>query len=543
MDKMKNNKGFIATTLIYSFLLLFATLVTVIITNYNYYRNTLNKYNKNINDALNNIVNNKYVTLYNEIDNSDFETKNVSWHTGSNTTNFNNNGNLGYDCNQSDCTNKNGSYKTEYTNAGGNNSFGFAPKTSNVVNSNTFNCVANNYYYVAYDVFTSGTINNGEAGGNIGIYNNSSGWAVYESLNYGFQNWSHRGIIGKVSNSGTCTFRIDYQNNNGGSDVRMNIDNVMVINITELLQKAGISIPDGTSGDNLRRTYNLALTESSSDAKITHFNVSTVYDIDALKNANSTTYNFAYISGIQTFEAPSDGTYLLEVWGAQGGSQWSGRGGYGGYSYGEYQLSKGQKLYVKVGQGASDGSLAGGGATSIQNSLIGDGQLKNYKNSRGNVIIVAGGGGAGERENGGNGGGYVGGTGYQKSTGYEYYAEGGTQSSGGKGRTAQSKRSDSNLNGDFGIGGSGHSPDDSGPDGGGGYFGGGGVTYAGSGGGGSGYIANSALKNKGMYCYLCSESNDTNTKTTTTSCYEETPTQNCAKLGNGYAKITIIGAK
>lgn len=296
-------------------------------------------------------------------------------------------------------------------------------------------------------------------------------------------------------------------------------------------------------GNELKTKYSLALTESQSDAKITHFNVSTVYDIDALKNANNTTYNFVYTGGTQEFTAPSDGTYLLEVWGAQGGNQYEGRGGYGGYSYGEYKLNKGQKLYVKVGSGASEGSLDGGGATSIQNSLIGDGQLKNYKNSRGNVIIVAGGGGAGERENGGNGGGYVGGTGYQKSTGYEYYAEGGTQSSGGKGRTAQSKRSDSNLNGDFGIGGSGHSPDDSGPDGGGGYFGGGGVTYAGSGGGGSGYIANSALKNKGMYCYLCDESNDTNTKTTTTSCYEETPTQNCAKLGNGYAKITIIGAK
>lgn len=75
---MKNNKGFIATTLIYSFLLLFATLVTVIISNYNYYRNTLNKYNKSINTALNTRINDKYITLYNEIGNSDFE-KNNSW--------------------------------------------------------------------------------------------------------------------------------------------------------------------------------------------------------------------------------------------------------------------------------------------------------------------------------------------------------------------------------------------------------------------------------------------------------------------------------
>ena len=534
MNKI-NNKGFIATTLIYSFLLLFATLVTVIITNYNYYRNTLNKYNKNINDALNNIVNNKYVTLYNEIDNSDFETKNVSWHTGSSTTNFNNNGNLGYDCNQSDCTNKNGSYQTDYTNAGGNNSFRFAPKTNSIVNSNVFSCIANNYYYVSYDVFTSGAL----SGGNIGIYNNSGRFEVSESLNYGFQNWSRRGFIGKVSSGGNCVFRIDYQNSGGGADIRMNIDNVAVINITELLSKAGISIPD-SGGNELKTKYSLALTESQSDAKITHFNVSTVYDIDALKNANNTTYNFVYTGGTQEFTAPSDGTYLLEVWGAQGGNQYEGRGGYGGYSYGEYKLNKGQKLYVKVGYGAPDWSLDGGGATSIQNYLIGDGQLRNYKNNIGNVIIVAGGGGAGEREHGGKGGGYLGGTGYQKSTGYEYYAEGGTQYSGGRGRTAAGHNNGGNLNGDFGIGGSGYSPTDSGPNGGEGYYGGGGVTYAGSGGGGSGYIGNGNLTNKGMYCYLCSESNDVNNKTTTTSCYEENPTKNCAKKGKGYARITLI---
>ena len=537
MNKI-NNKGFIATTLIYSFLLLFATLVTVIITNYNYYRNTLNKYNKNINDALNAKVNNKYVTLYNEIDNSDFEAKYVSWYMGANTTNFSNNGNVGYDCNQSDCTNKNGSYQTNYTNAGGNNSFRFAPQTNSIVNSNVFSCIANNYYYISYDVFTSGAL----SGGNIGIYNNSGRFEVSESLNYGFQNWSRRGLIGKVSSGGNCVFRIDYQNSGGGADIRMNIDNVSVINITELLSKAGISIPD-SGGNELKTKYSQALTEAQSDAKITHFNVSTVYDIDALKNTNNTTYNFVYTGSTQEFTAPSDGTYLLEVWGAQGGYQLSGRGGYGGYSHGEYKLNKGQKLYVKVGRGASEGYLDGGGATSIQNYLIGDGQLRNYKNNRGNVIIVAGGGGAGERENGGNGGGYLGGTGYQKSTGYEYYAEGGTQSSGGRGRTAAGHNNSGNLNGDFGIGGSGNSPTDSGPNGGEGYFGGGGVTYAGSGGGGSGYIGNGNLTNKGMYCYLCSESNDANTKTTTTSCYEETPTKNCAKLGHGYARITLIGAR
>ena len=46
-----------------------------------------------------------------------------------------------------------------------------------------------------------------------------------------------------------------------------------------------------------------------------------------------------------------------------------------------------------VGSGNSYEGGGGGGATSIQTSLIGDGQLKNYKNNRDNVLIVAGGGG------------------------------------------------------------------------------------------------------------------------------------------------------
>ena len=62
----------------------------------------------------------------------------------------------------------------------------------------------------------------------------------------------------------------------------------------------------------------------------------------------------------------------------------------------------------------------------------------------------------------------------------------------------------------------------------------------GSGGGGSGYIGNSLLTNKVMYCYNCEESNEESTKTISTTCSEETPTSYCAKKGNGYARITLV---
>ena len=106
--------------------------------------------------------------------------------------------------------------------------------------------------------------------------------------------------------------------------------------------------------------------------------------------------------------------------------------------------------------------------------------------------------------------------------------------------------------GGFNGGGNGHwdKKDDDASGGGGGYFGGYGgyiadvndhLNDAIPGAGGSGYIGNSLLTNKAMYCYNCTESNEESTKTVSTTCAEETPTENCAKKGNGYARITYIG--
>ena len=59
-------------------------------------------------------------------------------------------------------------------------------------------------------------------------------------------------------------------------------------------------------------------------------------------------------------------------------------------------------------------------------------------------------------------------------------------------------------------------------------------------GGGSGYIRPPLLTKKSMYCYNCQESSEESTKTISTTCNSETPTENCAKKGNGYARITLI---
>ena len=107
--------------------------------------------------------------------------------------------------------------------------------------------------------------------------------------------------------------------------------------------------------------------------------------------------NFDYTVGVQTYTAPVSGTYKLEVWGAQGGSAY-GTGGFGGYSQGLVTLEKGKNLYVSVGghnnitgttsatyNGGGQGWAwtdsgvyvsSGGGATSIQTSLIDNGEIE-----------------------------------------------------------------------------------------------------------------------------------------------------------------------
>lgn len=59
--------------------------------------------------------------------------------------------------------------------------------------------------------------------------------------------------------------------------------------------------------------------------------------------------------------------------------------------------------------------------------------------------------------------------------------------------------------------------------------------------GGSGYIGNSLLTNKAMYCYNCTASSDAATKTISTTCTSSSPTKNCSKSGDGHAIITYIG--
>ena len=298
-------------------------------------------------------------------------------------------------------------------------------------------------------------------------------------------------------------------------------------------------------------------------------------NIDKVKAVDAIT-TFDYTGDVQEFVAPYTGTYILETWGAQGGSfeGLGNYGGYGGYSIGALTLTKGEKLYIYVGgqpnsyaggyngggNGGNYGGQAGyggGGATHIATM---PGLLSEIE-QRSNILMVAGAGsGAGNSKNitwdnkYGSGGGSTG------NDGYDYYNDSKSDYIGtGAGKTyggycvsnPDPLHSTPDLGtGTFGLGGDNYHPSGDeygGPGGGGGYRGGGGSARGhASGGGGTGYIANNRLPvaitagiSKHMAVYEGATDSSLMTKTISVSCHSEEPTADCAKEGNGYAKITM----
>ena len=257
-------------------------------------------------------------------------------------------------------------------------------------------------------------------------------------------------------------------------------------------------------------------------------------------------------------EITKTGNYKLEAWGAQGGTATGKRGGYGSYSVGVANLKAGTTLHIYVGgkgqntyynrqetiggyNGGGSGkggtdykAAAGGGATHIAARI---GELSSLSLNIGDVLIVAGGGG---------------GAGYYTGSYYGFGGDaGGIQ--GNKGTIG------GNTDGNTSVGAGGTQTEatnsllglgkngTSGAGGGSGYYGG---TQSGAyrgAGGGSGYIGNSLLISsngvtKHMICYGkdCKTSTDAGTLTNSVTVVSETPTADTAKIGNGYAKITLV---
>ena len=306
-----------------------------------------------------------------------------------------------------------------------------------------------------------------------------------------------------------------------------------------------------------------------------------------------TSWEYEYTGTYDTFNVLVDGTYKIELWGAQGnyGSRKRAVGGKGAYSSGEIELTKGTKLYIYVGENRTDRSASfnagstggnqadtvnggstngygGGGSTDIR--LV-SGEWNNTTSLASRIMVAAGGGGATDYAypvNGGYGGALIGGSGFNgkyPNIGYPNIPPtGANQTNGGE----TSKNNYTTINpgyiGNFGIGGNGNSNWGSG--GGGGYYGGagGGITSysVDSGAGGSSFISghtgcvaiNSATSiipktgcNDGTNNIECSYhySGYRFTKTNLISGNESMPSHDgtstmTGNSGNGYAKITLV---
>ena len=230
-----------------------------------------------------------------------------------------------------------------------------------------------------------------------------------------------------------------------------------------------------------------------------------------------------HTGSVQTFTAPFNGNYMLEIWGASGAcsqgdrSKNAGKGGYSRASYtttankviylcigGEGKLTAGKEISSTTSCGGyngggnaqimeySWGGAGGGGATHI--SSTNRGVLSNYVNNKSEILIVAGGGGGADGGvKAGDGGGNLGTDGEDISS-TQRGGKGGTQDSGGNGGN----------DGTFGKGGDVPIGPvtimDSGGAGGGGWYGGGStfIYWTASGGGGSGYINTSLVQNASM---------------------------------------------
>ena len=215
---------------------------------------------------------------------------------------------------------------------------------------------------------------------------------------------------------------------------------------------------------------------------------------------------FNHVASIQTFTAYGNDNmqYKLQCWGSRGDGRGQGIAGKGGYAAGTMKLNKKAKLYICVGNYSvydykssynnpfnNFYTIRGGGATSI--TIANRGELANFANFRGEVVLVAGAGGGcdwlGHAGDGGGSGGH-----YAYGDGNNGWGTPGTQSSGGYvGGTHQGLAWSqiTSVNGGFGYGGAAYAviqgTTDLGAQGGSGWYGGGGTANMGGGGGGSSY--------------------------------------------------------
>lgn len=351
-----------------------------------------------------------------------------------------------------------------------------------------------------------------------------------------------------VSNSLAMSIPVDGQVNRGATSIwgvatyTSSNSNVATVSSTGVLTGKAA----GTA------TITVSVAEPSDQ---NYYGVSITYTVTVV----SVNQEFGYTGKVQAYTCSLDGTYKLEVYGAQGYSPTTiYNGGKGAYVAGTVSLKKGQVLYVYVGGAGSGGTggwngggsagsngNGGGGATDIALCGTNGSTTWNDTNHLNSRIIVAGGGGGALYYWSGNfftsgygNGGYGGAWDGRAGTGASGAGGGATRKSGGS-------AGNNGSTGSFGIGGNYNGSVQAGAGGGGWYGGGAGGDTGrhGAGGGGSSYMWNSS---NASYYSGHGTSNapivpSSSTVQDATKFYLKEVSKNKGeRSGNGLARITFI---
>ena len=306
--------------------------------------------------------------------------------------------------------------------------------------------------------------------------------------------------------------------------------------------------------------------EETCSVYITHLNPSMIVAPTTCEYTNGYVWNFEYTGDVQDFTVPCNGTYKVELWGAQGGSaKYSTQydGGKGGYTKGNISLTQNQKIYLYVGgmgvshsgtssdtvtnngngyngggtgiffSGNSNGG-GGGGATDVRyfDGTPTDSDLAwNSNLGLNSRIMVSAGGGGGDSHYqspsysgpGGAGGGIIGYNGNGSTVCYSYGAYG-TQITGGYSVACDSSHGTTSSGpyiGSFGVGGTSYHTG-----GGSGYYGGGSGQHT-SAGGGSSYISGHAG------CLAIDGTSTSNPRTLKSGCTASSTSVDCSTHYSG----------
>jgi hypothetical protein len=120
----------------------------------------------------------------------------------------------------------------------------------------------------------------------------------------------------------------------------------------------------------------------------------TIDQVRSAYSSQSWAQNNDYLSmtkqGIQQWTVPANGTYRIEVWGAQGSTATGSTGGLGARMRGDFSLTQGEIIEILVGQNAPNTSgrenlsSSGGGGSFV---------IRTPYNTNQSILVIAGGGG------------------------------------------------------------------------------------------------------------------------------------------------------